>query len=58
MIAGKISHEIAKQLAGNEYEKFYSKQIEQADQTGSDFDKAIKQLPPPKRKKGGGKKPF
>jgi len=51
--AGKISHEIAKQLAEAEYEKFYFKQIEQADQTGSDFDKAIKKLPLPKRKKGG-----
>ena len=50
--AGKVSHEIAKQLAETEYEKFYTKQIEQSDQTGSAFDKAIKQLPPPKRKKG------
>jgi hypothetical protein len=53
--AGKVSHEIAKQLAEAEYDKFYSKQIAQADQGGSDFDKAIKKLPPPKRKKRGGK---
>jgi len=35
---------------------FNAKQLAQADQTGSDFDKAIKQLPPPKPKKKGGKK--
>jgi hypothetical protein len=54
--AGKISHEMAVELAEAEYEKFHTKQIAQADQAGSDFDKAIKQLPPPpKRKRGGGK---
>ncbi len=52
--AGKISHEMAKELAEAEYEKFHRKQIEQADQAGGDFDKAIKQLPlAPKRKRGG-----
>ena len=50
--AGKISHEMAKELAEAEYEKFQHGQIEQADQAGGDFDKAIKQLPSqPKRKK-------
>ena len=50
--AGKISHEIAKELAEAEYEKFQREQIKQADQAGGDFDKAIKQLPSqPKRKK-------
>jgi hypothetical protein len=53
--AGKISHEMARELAEAEYEKFYVKEIKQADQAGSDFDKAIKQLPPPKRKRGGKK---
>ena len=54
--AGKISHEMAKELAEAEYEKFHRKQIEQADQAGGDFEKAIKQLPPlPKRKNGGTK---
>ena len=53
--AGKISHELARELAETEYEKFNRKQIEQADQAGADFDKAIKQLPPSKRKKGGKK---
>jgi hypothetical protein len=32
------------------------KRIQQSDQIGSDFDKAVKQLPPPKSKKRGGKK--
>ena len=51
--AGKISHELAREMAKAEYEKFHSKQIEQSDQAGSDFDKAVKQLPPsPKPKKG------
>ena len=50
--AGKISHEMAKEIAEAEYEKFQREQIKQADQAGGDFDKAIKQLPSqPKRKK-------
>ncbi len=54
--AGKISHELAKELAESEYEKFNLKRIKKADQSGGDFDKAIKQLPPtPKRKKRGKK---
>jgi len=54
--AGKILHEIAKELAEAEYEKFHRKQIKQADQAGGDFDKAIKQLPSqPKRKKASKK---
>ena len=54
--AGKISHEIAKELAEAEYGKFQREQIKQADQAGGDFDKAIKQLPPPPKRKKGGKK--
>jgi hypothetical protein len=51
--AGTISHELAKELAEAEYEKFHRKQIKQADQAGGDFEKAIKQLTPPfKRKRG------
>ena len=53
--AGKISHEMAKELAETEYEKFHHEQIAQAYQAGSDFDKAIKQLPPPPKRKKGGK---
>jgi len=53
--AGKISHEMAKEIAETEYEKFHHEQIAQADQAGSDFDKAIKQLPPPPKRKKGGK---
>ncbi len=50
--AGKIAHEMAKEIAEAEYEKFQREQIKQADQAGGDFDKAIKQLPSqPKRKK-------
>ncbi len=54
--AGKISHEMAKELAESEFEKFHREQIKQTDQDGGDFDKAIKQLPPrPKTKKRGKK---
>ena len=54
--AGKISHEMARELAEVEYEKFHRQQIHQTDQAGGDFDKAIKQLPPPPKRKKGGKK--
>lgn len=53
--AGKITHELAKEIAEAEYDKFHAKQIAQADQADSDFDKAIKKLPPPNPKKRGGK---
>ena len=53
--AGKISHEMAMELAETEYEKFHHEQIAQAYQAGSDFDKAIKQLPPPPKRNKGGK---
>jgi len=54
--AGKISHEMAKELAETEYEKFYRGQIQQADQAGGDFDKAIKHLLSPLKRKKGDKK--
>ena len=55
--AGKISHQMAKELSEAEYEKFNRQRIQQFDQAGGDFEKAIKQLPPPlKPKKKGGKK--
>jgi hypothetical protein len=53
---GRISHEMAKELAEAEYAKFHRQRIAAADAAASDFDKAIQQLPsPPKRKKGGRK---
>ena len=54
--AGKISHELAKERAEAEYDKFHVRQIAQADQAGGDFDQAVKQLPPPPRRKKGGRK--
>jgi hypothetical protein len=55
--AGKISHQMAEELAEAEYERFNRKRIQQADAAGGEFEKAIKQLPPlPKPKKRGGKK--
>ena len=52
--AGKISHEMAKQLAENEYEKFQKKRISASTKTLSDFDKAVTQIEVSKKK--GGKK--
>ena len=49
--AGKISHEMAKAFAEAEYEQFNKTQIAHADQLESDFDRAVKQLPKPTRKK-------
>jgi hypothetical protein len=52
--AGKISHEMAKQMAESEYEKFHGKRLLDSTQSTSDFDKAVKQLEASKKK--GGKK--
>ena len=51
--AGRMSHEMAKELAEAGYEKFHRKQIQQKDRLDSDFDKTIKHLMDGKR----GKKP-
>ena len=47
--AGKISHQLAIDKAEKEYEKYNE---ERSRQIESDFDKAIKKLPTPKKKKG------
>jgi hypothetical protein len=49
--AGKISHEIARQLAEKEYEKFTAKRIKEQDKLESDFDKTIKLIQVEKKKK-------
>jgi len=54
--AGKISHDLAKELAEAEFDKFHLQQIQQADQAESDFDRAVQQLPPPPKRKKGGRK--
>jgi len=53
--AGRISHEMAKQLAEGEYEKFGHRRLTEQDRTGNDFDNLVKRLPPgkPTRKKEG-----
>ena len=54
--AGKISHQMAKELAETEYEKFNLQRIGETDAKGGDFDAAVRKLPPaPKPKKGGRK---
>ena len=42
--AGKISHEMAKQLAEGEYDKFHIKNIAKTKNELNDFDKVVKQL--------------
>lgn len=42
--AGKISHEIAKQLAETEYSKFHTQRQTQATHALSDFDKVVQQI--------------
>jgi hypothetical protein len=55
--AGKISHEMAQELAEAEYDKFNLQRVRQSDAAGGEFEKAIRHLPiPPKPKKKGGKK--
>ncbi|MEI7728619.1 MAG: virulence RhuM family protein [Verrucomicrobiota bacterium] len=54
--AGKISHEMARELAEAEYDKFNRQRIQQADAADGEFEKAIKQLPPPPKRNKGGKK--
>jgi len=49
--AGRISHEIAKEMAEAEYEKFNLKRIREKDRWESDFDKTVKQLTVGKRGK-------
>ncbi|MCP4350493.1 MAG: virulence RhuM family protein [Desulfobacterales bacterium] len=43
--AGKVSHNLAKQIAEQEYDKFNLKRIKQPDQSEGDFEKAIKKIP-------------
>lgn len=55
--AGKISHEMAKELAEAEYDKFNPRRIQQADAAEGEFEKAIRGLPlPPRPTKKGARK--
>lgn len=47
--AGKISHQMAKDLADAEYESFNRSRIQQSDAEGGDFDAAVKKLPLPQK---------
>ena len=49
--AGKISHEMAQGLAEAEYDKFSLRRVAASDAAVSEFDKAVKKLPPSKGKK-------
>jgi len=42
--AGKISHDLAMEIADNEYEKFSQSRLEDAKYALNDFDKAVKQI--------------
>ncbi|NOR46013.1 MAG: hydroxyacid dehydrogenase [Candidatus Delongbacteria bacterium] len=43
--AGKISHDLAKEIADTEYEKFNKTRLEELKHSDSDFDKVVKQIP-------------
>ena len=47
--AGKISHDLAMEFAESEYQQYQCKRIKDSSQQISDFDNAIKQLPPHER---------
>lgn len=47
--AGKISHELATSFAEEQYDAYRAQQIAIADSQDSDFDKAIRQLPQPRK---------
>ena len=49
--AGNVSHDLAKQIAEQEYNRHNLIRIKQADQSGGDFEKAIKKIPAKKDKK-------
>ena len=49
--AGRISHEMAKQFAESEYDKFNTKRIEWKDRQDSDFDKTVKMIEEEKKRK-------
>ena len=48
--AGKVSHELAMEIADNEYEKFSQSRLEDAKYALNDFDKAVKQITHIKKK--------
>lgn len=49
--AGKISHELAMEIADIEYEKFSQSRLEDAKYALNDFDKAVKQITHEKKNK-------
>ena len=51
--AGKVSHQLAKQIAEQAYEQFNQMRIEQTDKQAGAFERAIKQIPAGKHKKRG-----
>ena len=51
--AGKISHEMAKEIAEAEYGKFNRQRVVQTDAAGGEFERAIKLLPATTPKRGG-----
>lgn len=53
--AGKISHDMAKQLAESEYAKFHKQRVSTLTQTHSDFDQFVQQIEAPQTEQGGKK---
>ena len=53
--AGKISHEMCKELAEREYDKFHGKRLLDSARLASDFDKVVKRLEASGKKGGDGR---
>lgn len=53
--AGKVSHDMAKTFAEAQYGQFDAARVEHSDTIDSDFDRVLKQLPAPRRRKPKGK---
>lgn len=49
--AGRISHEMAKEMAAAEYKKFNKNRVQEKDRLGGDFEKIIKKLTDEKKEK-------
>lgn len=49
--AGRISHEMSREMAEAEYEKFHRRRIREKDRQDNDFEKTVKQLTDGKRGK-------
>jgi hypothetical protein len=55
--AGRISHQMAQELAEREYDTFNKRRVQEADRQGSDFDRILQALPPSPRQQSARRSP-